>query len=165
MATEKELDLALAAELEKSPDFLSWFVSNTKFAGSVVTFHSCRAIILGERTRFATPTKPVRKLLCSPVRDRHSLATQGQERPHCRRSCRNKVGAGKFTNDQVECIPARCSLGGKQAVWRLRGFRYCAHCSEMFENETPSRPHNSGVYFPRAYRAAHSAFRCVSGAA
>jgi len=43
MATEKELDRALAAELEANPTFLSWLLSQTKFAGRDATFHSCRA--------------------------------------------------------------------------------------------------------------------------
>ena len=43
MATEKELDLALAAALQSDPDFLAWFVSHTKFANAGVAFLSCRA--------------------------------------------------------------------------------------------------------------------------
>jgi hypothetical protein len=43
MPSEKELDRALALELETNPEFLSWLISHTKFAGTDVKFHSCRA--------------------------------------------------------------------------------------------------------------------------
>ena len=43
MPSEKELDRALALELETNSEFLSWLISHTKFAGEDVKFHSCRA--------------------------------------------------------------------------------------------------------------------------
>lgn len=43
MTTEKELDRALAQELECNPGFLEWLISQTKFADCGARFVSCRA--------------------------------------------------------------------------------------------------------------------------
>lgn len=43
MPSKKELDRALALELETNPEFLVWLISRKKFAGTDIKFHSCRA--------------------------------------------------------------------------------------------------------------------------
>lgn len=110
MATEKEFDLALAAELERNPAFLSWFLSHTKFATSGASFHSCRA-------NHPWGTHPFR---CTDA--------VGAESLHLRQSetdvllllkesngrivalhIENKVGLGKFTKDQPEMYAQRAA--------------------------------------------------------
>ncbi len=43
MASEKELDGALASAFATDPEFMDWFVSHTKFAGRGAVYCSCRA--------------------------------------------------------------------------------------------------------------------------
>ncbi|MDO9458591.1 MAG: hypothetical protein Q7N95_00510 [Alphaproteobacteria bacterium] len=110
MATEKDLDLALAAELEKSPEFLSWFVSHTKFAGSGVTFHSCRA----NHPWGTHPFRYTDETGTEAVVPRQSetdvlLLLKDKNGRIVGVHVENKVGAGKFTHDQVEMYPQRAA--------------------------------------------------------
>jgi hypothetical protein len=110
MASEKELDLALASELEHNPAFLSWFLSHTKFAGSEVSFHACRA-------NHPWGTHPFRHTDGSgaeSVQSRQSetdvlLLLKEQNGRIVAVHIENKVGAGKFTNNQPEMYAQRAA--------------------------------------------------------
>lgn len=41
--TEKELDQALAAALERDPSLVAWLLSHTKFSEMDLHFHGCRS--------------------------------------------------------------------------------------------------------------------------
>lgn len=111
MATEKELDLALAAELETNPAFLSWLVSQTKFSGSGATFTSCRANhpwgthpfrSIDPATGKSITTKRQSEtdvLLVLTARDGRLLGLHIE----------NKIGAGKFTDLQPEMYAQRAA--------------------------------------------------------
>ncbi|NMG77468.1 hypothetical protein [Aromatoleum diolicum] len=100
MATEKELDRALAAELESNPTFMAWLISQTKFAGCGASFVSCRADhpwgthpfpVINSVTGESSTTKRQSEtdvLLVVSDRDGRILGLHIE----------NKVGAGKFTD-------------------------------------------------------------------
>ena len=111
MATEKELDHALAVELETNSEFLEWLISQTKFSGCDPTFHSCRA-----NHPWGTHPFPV----VDPATG-ESIITRRQSETDVLlvvsdRSGRllglhieNKVGAGKFTDLQPEMYAHRAA--------------------------------------------------------
>ena len=111
MTTEKELDHALAVELETNPKFMEWFISHTKFSGCGATFHSCR-------TNHPWGTHPFPSV--DPVTG-ESITTKRQSETDVLvvvsdRSgqllgihIENKVGAGKFTDIQPEMYAHRAA--------------------------------------------------------
>jgi hypothetical protein len=111
MATEKELDLALAAELEFNSAFLQWFVTQTKFADCGAVFRSCRAnhpwgshpfpstdAATGERASTLRQSETDVLLIVSD-RNGQLLGLHIE----------NKVGAGKFTELQPEMYAHRAA--------------------------------------------------------
>ena len=110
MATEKELDRALAEELETNPAFLSWFMSHTTFSGSGAVFHSCRSDhpwgthpfqqADGQGQNVVTQRQSETDILLN-IRDRNGRILGVH--------IENKVGAGKFTNFQAEMYPQRAA--------------------------------------------------------
>jgi hypothetical protein len=111
MATEKELDRALAAELESNSAFLQWFVSQTKFAGCGAAFRSCRAdhpwgshpfpsadSVTGECVT-AMRQSETDVLLIVSDRDGQLLGLHIE----------NKIGAGKFRDLQPEMYAHRAA--------------------------------------------------------
>jgi hypothetical protein len=111
MATEKELDRALAAELESNPAFFDWFVSQTKFSTSSAVFHSCRTDHPWGTHPFPSTdpntgeTITVKRqsetdvLLIVSDRDGHRLGLHIE----------NKIGSGKFTDLQPEMYAHRAA--------------------------------------------------------
>lgn len=111
MPTEKDLDLALATELEANPLFLNWLVGQTKFGNCDAVFHSCRAnhpwgthpfpitdASTGE-SRTVQRQSETDVLLIISDRDRRLLGLHIE----------NKLGAGKFTDLQPEMYAHRAA--------------------------------------------------------
>lgn len=111
MATEKELDRALAEELESNPRFVDWLVSYTKFSGCGATFVSCR-------TDHPWGTHPFPRV--DPING-ESIITKRQSETDVLLvvsdqngqllgiHIENKVGAGKFTDLQPEMYAHRAA--------------------------------------------------------
>ena len=111
MATEKELDLALAAELESNPEFLVWLIEQTKFAGCGPTFQSCRA-----NHPWGTHPFPVTDFESGEIHmtKRQSetdvlLLIEDREGRLLGVHIENKVSAGKFTDSQPEMYAHRAA--------------------------------------------------------
>ena len=110
MATEKELDLALASELEQNPAFLAWFLSHTRFANSRAHFYSCRA-------NHPWGTHPFRHVDSSGTESVETRQSETDVLLLLKESTgrivavhiENKVGAGKFTADQPEMYAQRAA--------------------------------------------------------
>jgi hypothetical protein len=111
MTTEKELDQALAAELESNPAFLEWLLSQTKFSGSGAVFHRCRVDhpwgthpfpsfdpATGARITVNRQSETDILLIVShPSGQRYGLHIE------------NKVGAGRFTDLQPQMYAHRAA--------------------------------------------------------
>lgn len=111
MPTEKELDRALARELETNREFLAWVIASTKFAESGATFHSCRADhpwgthpfpgidpVTGASTSVRRQSETDVLLIVSD-RDGRLLGLHFE----------NKVGAGRFTDLQPDMYAHRAA--------------------------------------------------------
>lgn len=111
MATEKELDRALAAELKSNPAFMNWFVSQTKFSRTVATFVSCRADHPWGTHPFPSVDPDTGE---SIITNRQSetdvlLVVSDEDGKLLGIHIENKVGAGKFTELQPEMYAHRAA--------------------------------------------------------
>lgn len=111
MATEKELDRALAAELEANHKFLDWLVSQTKFAGRGAVFHSCRADHPWGTHPFPT-IDPVTGENATTKRQSETdvlLVVSDRDGQLLGLHIENKIGPGKFTDLQPEMYAHRAA--------------------------------------------------------
>lgn len=111
MASEKELDRALAAELESNPAFLDWLVSQTKFSGCGAVLHSCRSDHPWGTHPFPT-TDPTTGESITTKRQSETdvlLVVSDWDGQLLGLHIENKMGAGKFTDLQSEMYAHRAA--------------------------------------------------------
>jgi hypothetical protein len=111
MATEKELDRALAAELESNPAFLDWLISHTRFSGCGAAFHSCRTDHPWGTHPFPS-TDPATGQSITAKRQSETdvlLVVSDRDGKLLGLHIENKVGAGKFTELQPEMYAHRAA--------------------------------------------------------
>ena len=169
MPTEKELDRALAAELESSPAFLGWFVSQTKFAGCGAVFRSCRAnhpwgthpFPITDPTSGESFTAKRQSetdvLLIVAHRDGQLLALHIE----------NKVGAGKFTDLQPEMYAHRAAHWvGNPRYGNYADFETVLLAPEAFQRRNAAQAAHFGCFISHETVGHYiPLFRHVSGAA
>lgn len=111
MATEKELDRALAAELENNTSFVDWLVSHTKFSGCRVTFCSCRADHPWGAHPFTVVDPNTGENITTNRQSETDvlLVVSDQNARLLGIHIENKVGAGKFTDLQPEMYAYRAA--------------------------------------------------------
>jgi hypothetical protein len=111
MASEKELDLLLAAELKSNPAFLDWLVSQTKFVDRGATFHSCRSDHPWGTHPFPG-SDPVTGERITTLRQSETdvlLVVSGRDGRLLGIHIENKIGTGQFTDLQPEMYAHRAA--------------------------------------------------------
>ena len=111
MATEKELDRALAVELETNPKFLEWLISQTKFAGCGAIFQSCRANHPWGTHPFPGVDPVTGKSITTKRQSETDvlLVVVDRDGRLLGLHIENKIGAGKFTDLQPEMYAHRAA--------------------------------------------------------
>lgn len=111
MATEKELDRALAVELEFNPQFLDWILSHTKFAGCGAVFHSCRVDHPWGTHPFheTDPTSGERQITKRQSETDVLLVVSDREGQLLGLHIENKLSSGRFTKSQPEMYAHRAA--------------------------------------------------------
>ncbi len=111
MATEKEFDCALAAELESNPTFVDWLVSHTKFSGRKATFVSCRADHPWGTHPFPCVDPNTGESITSNRQSETDvlLVVSDQDGQLLGIHIENKMGTGKFTDLQPEMYAYRAA--------------------------------------------------------
>ena len=111
MATEKELDRALAVELQTNPEFLVWLISQTKFNGCSATLRSCRANHPWGTHPFPSVDSDTGERITTNRQSETDVLVVVSDRTgrllgiHIE----NKAGAGKFTDLQPEMYAHRAT--------------------------------------------------------
>lgn len=109
MPSEKELDRALALELETNPEFLVWLISRTKFADTDIKFHSCRADHPWGSHPF-TGSDPAADSAATVTKQSETdvlLVVSDDKGRRLGIHIENKIGSGKFTDFQPEMYAQR----------------------------------------------------------
>lgn len=111
MATEKELDRALAAELEANPSFLDWLISQTKFSDCGATFRSCRADHPWGTHPFPNIDSGTGKSVTTRRQSETDvlLVVADRDGKLLGLHIENKISSGKFTNLQPEMYAHRAA--------------------------------------------------------
>lgn len=111
MANEKELDCALAAELETNPDFVEWLISQTKFSSCGAKFHSCRANHPWGTHPFPGIDSVTGEIITTKRQSETDVLLVVSDRNGrlLGLHIENKVGAGKFTDLQPEMYAHRAA--------------------------------------------------------
>ena len=111
MPSEKDLDHALATELEINHRFLEWFISRTKFAGHRVAFHSVRSNYVWGSHPFPVQN-PATGEITDSTRESETdvlLLVKDHAGTTLAIHIENKVGAGRFTKLQPEMYEHRAA--------------------------------------------------------
>lgn len=111
MANEKDLDRALANELESNPAFLNWLISQTKFAGRGATFRSCRSDHPWGSHPFPSINPDNGESIITKRQSETDvlLIVTDKDDRLLGIHIENKVGAGKFTESQSDMYVHRAA--------------------------------------------------------
>jgi hypothetical protein len=169
MATEKELDRALAAELETNPNFVDWLISHTKFSGCGATFHSCRA----DHPWGTHPFPSIDPATGENITTRRQsetdvlLVVSDRSGRLLGLHIENKVGAGKFTDLQPEMYAHRATHWiGNPRYGGYADFETILIAPEVFRERNAAQAALFGCFVSHEAVAQHvPLFQQVSGAA
>lgn len=108
---EKELDLALAAALERDPLLVAWILARTKFAGRKLEFHSCRSNHPWGTHPFTSLNRDTGEVgETRRQSETDVLLLVKDEQGHIFGiHIENKLGSGAFTKLQPEMYPQRAA--------------------------------------------------------
>ena len=169
MATEKELDRALAAALESNHALLDWLVSQTKFSGCGAVFHSCRADHPWGTHPFPSIDPATGESITAKRQSETDvlLVVSDRDGQLLGLHIENKVGAGKFTDLQPEMYAHRAAHWiGNARYGGYADFETVLLAPEAFQQRNAAQAEHFGCFISHEAVGHYiPLFRHASGAA